>query len=258
MLAHTFLYHEVCDSPEESGIQRKSALPYKHTIDHFRSDLKLISKHHSYSSLCNYRSLKVLIPLLMTFDDGGKSAMKSAEILEEQNWKGHFFIITSLINTPGFLSSSDIFALFRRGHIIGSHSHSHTCPFRSLSHKEQFEEWKISKNILEDILNKEITTASVPGGDMDNSTIISAHKAGIKHLFTSEPGLEIKNYKDMLIYGRFCPKNSTSAEVINRWAQGKGIKRIKIIRSLKDIIKRTFPFNIYFSRFLSKDLTNEK
>ena len=84
---------------------------------------------------------------------------------------------------------------------------------------------------------------------MDNLTINSAHNAGIKHLFTSEPGLDIKSYKDMLIYGRFCPKNSTSSEVISRWAQGKGIKRIKLIRYLKNIIKRSLPSNIYTLKF---------
>ncbi len=46
--AHCFLYHEVCDSPKESGFQRKGALPYTYTIEHFRSNLNSISERTLY------------------------------------------------------------------------------------------------------------------------------------------------------------------------------------------------------------------
>lgn len=245
MQALCFLYHEVCNSPKDSGFQRKGALPYKHNIDKFYSDLKRITSYHPYSSLCEEDQKSSQLSLFMTFDDGGISALKAAEILEEQNWRGHFFIITSLINTTGFLTSSDIYSLHKKGHIIGSHSHNHPCPFRALSKNSQFEEWKISKDKLEDILNIEILSASVPGGDMNSYTVQSAYKAGFRHLFTSDPGINVKTYKDLNIYGRFCPKNYTSGEIVSRWAQGKGIKRIKLIRFFKDMLKRTFIFGIY-------------
>ena len=41
--------------------------------------------------------------VLLTFDDGGKSAVRIADLLEEQGWRGHFFITTAMIGEPGFV-----------------------------------------------------------------------------------------------------------------------------------------------------------
>ena len=59
-------------------------MPYKHNIDKFYSDLKRITHYHPYSSLCEEDQKKSQLSLFMTFDDGGISALKAAEILEEQ------------------------------------------------------------------------------------------------------------------------------------------------------------------------------
>src|SRR5207248_2417645 len=46
---------------------------------------------------------------LLTFDDGGASAITTiAPILEEFGWRGHFFITTDYIDAPGFLTREQI------------------------------------------------------------------------------------------------------------------------------------------------------
>ena len=49
--------------------------------------------------------------LLLTFDDGGKSAVRIADLLDKKGWKGHFFVTTSLIDTSGFVTPSNILDL---------------------------------------------------------------------------------------------------------------------------------------------------
>ena len=63
---------------------------------------------------------------LITFDDGGVSALQTtADLLEKYGWRGVFFVTTDRIGTPTFLNADHVRELHRRGHVIGSHSCSH-------------------------------------------------------------------------------------------------------------------------------------
>ena len=68
------------------------------------------------------------------------------------------------------MSKNDIRDLAKRGHQIGSHSHTHPNVFRNQSIDQMRYEWSTSKNILEDILGEEVLICSVPGGDVDDNT----------------------------------------------------------------------------------------
>ena len=99
---------------------------------------------------------------------------------------GHFFITTNMIGSPRFVSADDLRDLRRRGHVVGSHSHTHPAVFRCLTEAEMLREWQTSCQTLSAILQEPITTASVPGGDMNRMTADTAARAGIRSLFTSE------------------------------------------------------------------------
>src|SRR5690606_9432576 len=111
------LYHEVIDDYSESGFQNKDNLAYMHKTEVFRKHLEIFKNHlnSGNSKVENH---------LFTFDDGGISNLKSARILEENDWKGIYFITTKRIGTSGFLAENDIRTLHQKGHIIGSHSHT--------------------------------------------------------------------------------------------------------------------------------------
>ena len=198
-----FSYHDVCDDPNESGFLRKSALPYKLTTAKFISNLNEIKSSQIKPTKINSvedESLKHKI--LLTFDDGGKSAMHTADILEKYNWFGHFFIITSFIGNNCFLNKSEINELSKRGHILGTHSHTHPTPFRKLSYEKMLNEWTTSADILNQILGSKIICASVPGGDMDGKTVKTASDCGIKYLFTSEPINKTWGTDSIMVLGR--------------------------------------------------------
>src|SRR5690606_14402615 len=113
-------YHEVADAPGESGFRRAGARPYRFSRAELDAHLDAIAA--SGSSVACVDALDLGAPgvrTVLTFDDGGRSALAAAAALERRGWRGHFFIITSRIGTPGFLDAAGIRRLHRAGHVIG-------------------------------------------------------------------------------------------------------------------------------------------
>lgn len=237
-----FLYHEVTNDSLNSGFQRSGAIPYKHSVSHFKNDLNLILKNFEKSEDVRNITEGEKPKLILTFDDGGRSALDIAKILNSKKLIGHFFITTSLIGESTFLDTKQIIEIKQMGHVIGSHSHNHPSIFRDLSYKDKINEWKKSKKILDRILNEEVLIASVPGGDMDQDTIRSAGEVGIKFLFTSEPNYTPYEKFGVLVLGRVCPKKTTNSSQITQWAMGKGFIKAQLIRSIKEFIRLRLKF----------------
>lgn len=233
------LYHEVIDDYSESGFQNKDNLAYMHKTEVFRKHLEIFKNHlnSGNSKVENH---------LFTFDDGGISNLKSARILEENDWKGIYFITTKRIGTSGFLAENDIRTLHENGHIIGSHSHTHPMIFRSLTYVQMLEEWKVSKEILEEILGEEISHCSVPGGDSDLKTYESAVEAGFKYIFDSEPIVETRKLQNAEIFGRFSVKAQTSDQQFLEMLTLKNLASLQRNRKIKGKIKKLiFPIHQY-------------
>ncbi|NLN32142.1 MAG: polysaccharide deacetylase family protein [Flavobacteriaceae bacterium] len=233
------LYHEVIDDYSESGFQNKDNLAYMHKTEVFRKHLEIFKNHlnSGNSKVENH---------LFTFDDGGISNLKSARILEENDWKGIYFITTKRIGTSGFLAENDIRTLHENGHIIGSHSHTHPMIFRSLTYVQMLEEWKVSKGILEEILGEEILHCSVPGGDSDLKTYESAMEAGFKYIFDSEPIVETRKLQNADIFGRFSVKAQTSDQQFLEMLTLKNLASLQRNRKIKAKIKKLiFPIHQY-------------
>jgi peptidoglycan/xylan/chitin deacetylase (PgdA/CDA1 family) len=152
--------------------------------------------------------------LFLTFDDGEVSAMNTvAPMLERRGWRGHFFIVTSWIGTPGFLTNDDLRTLASRGHIVGSHSHTHPI-MTELGESAIRDEWRVSREILEEILGQRISVASVPTGHYAGRVGRLAIEAGYLHLFTSEPWLKPRPLQTGTLYGRFMVRRGTTTESV--------------------------------------------
>jgi len=234
----SFKYHEVVDNPRESGFQSPGAELWKHSTADFVRDLDIILVKRPLIKLVTDIDLtKPGDHILLTFDDGGKSAMRIAQILSEKNVKAHFFIITSLIDTPCFLSKSAVKELHQQGHIIGSHSHTHPsyCPELTLSQMQ--DEWKRSVFILSGILDCPVITGSIPNGFRCSNTIDSAGQAGIKYLFTSDFTVKPWWFKEVLCLGGVCPQRHTSPRKIRNCSNFKGIAADRAYIQLKQMIK---------------------
>lgn len=248
------MYHEVTDNPTTSGFQRTSALQYAHSPVAFRAHLERIAARALRPVLI--ADLDLTRPgrhLLLTFDDGGRSARYAAGLLEDRGWRGHFFVVTSKIGDRTFLSAQDIRALHGAGHLIGSHSHTHPDIFRNQSRARMLDEWHTSAAILEDLLGEPCLAASVPGGDLSSDVLATASEARFRYLFTSEPWFTPKQLHDCWIIGRVILKTGTLPRDIEAFAQLRGWRQAQLVRGLKAVVKRGLGplYRIYVERTTS-------
>ena len=234
----TLMYHEVTDDQSTTGFQRPAARHYGFTRHAFSDHLARVAA--SAMTPGPVTDLDLLAPgrhVLLTFDDGGKSALYAAEELARRGWRGHFFAVTGRIGERTFLDGEGLRALRDMGHVVGSHSHTHPDIFRDLTRSRMLEEWRISTRILEDLLGEPCPTASVPGGDISGAVLESAAEAGFKYLFTSEPWTTPRRVGDCWILGRLCLKTGTPAEMVEELVQFRGWRRARIERGLKGLAR---------------------
>src|SRR5450759_1307418 len=119
MQALAIMYHDVVENGdfESSGFSGVAAHVYKLRREEFVRHLDAIAR--ATARVSTVRKLEGR-PVLLTFDDGGVSFHHPiADLLESHGWRGHFFITTDRIGTPGFLTEAQLRELDRRGHIIG-------------------------------------------------------------------------------------------------------------------------------------------
>jgi peptidoglycan/xylan/chitin deacetylase (PgdA/CDA1 family) len=238
----TFAYHDVTDAPEASGFQRAAALPYKLPVAAFRQHLDAIAAGPCRPTLITEVDLtRGGRHVLLTVDDGGRSAMVAAEELSRRGWRGHFFVTTGRLGSPGFLDAAAVRDLHAAGHLIGSHSHTHPDIFRELRDGPMRVEWVESVTRLRDITGAACVAASVPGGDMSDRVHSSAAAAGVRYLFTSDPTLTPNDAGGCWVLGRFCPKVGTDPGYIERLARFEAWRRALLVRQLKELTRRAFP-----------------
>jgi peptidoglycan/xylan/chitin deacetylase (PgdA/CDA1 family) len=203
MQALAIMYHDVVENGdfESSGFPGEGAHVYKLRREDFAHHLDAIAA--VTKAVGTVRMLEGR-PVLLTFDDGGASFHHPiAGLLEGRGWRGHFFITTDRIGTPGFLTETQLRELHRRGHIIGSHSASHPTRMAALTRAELDREWRESLDRLASVLGDTVTVASVPGGYFSREVAQSAAAAGIEALFTSEPTSQVAMQNGCRVIGRY-------------------------------------------------------
>lgn len=236
-----FLYHDVTDDPSESGFQRPTAMRYKQTRKAFASHLNGIARGGLTPERVS--ELDFQCPgkhVLVTFDDGGKGALHAAEELNRRGWKGHFFITTGLLGTRTFLNVSQLRHLHSCGHIVGTHSHTHPDIFRAIPYPQMIQEWRTSSQLLSDLLGTPCLVGSVPGGDVSRRVFHSAHDAGMKFLFTSDPVRLPKQIGNCWILGRICPRTDAPMPEIQKLAEFRGWNEALYRRRAKTAVKTFF------------------
>lgn len=205
------MYHDIYKhDTSESGFQNATALKYKVRSDEFEKQVKSVSGYLSRKNLPKSS-------VIFTFDDGGESFFTlAAPILEKYDFKGTFFITTGFIGSKGFLNADQIKDLESRGHIIGTHSHSHPERMNSMSEEEIADEWHYSNMILSEILHNPIETASIPNGYASKDVVRCMIKSGIKKIYTSNPTTKTFKYNKAEVIGRYViTENDTDSKIIS-------------------------------------------
>jgi peptidoglycan/xylan/chitin deacetylase (PgdA/CDA1 family) len=242
------LYHEVTDDVTASGFQRRGALAYKLTRVAFARHLAEIATSPLAPTLVS--DVDLTQPgrhLLLTFDDGGRSAVHAGDELSRRGWKGHFFIVTGRIGSPHFVDASEIRYLRSCGHLIGSHSDTHPGIFREQPPERMLSEWRVSCDVLAQLLGEPCLSAAVPGGHISHRVLQSGDAAGLRYLFTSEPRLTPYQEGDCWILGRFTAKVSTPLRCVRDLAHFRGWTRAWMAKQLRVLAYRSLPglFRLY-------------
>lgn len=203
------MYHDVYrDSPSESGFQNATAIKYKVNADSFEEHVAAIDSYMREHKL-SPRTVE------FTFDDGGVSFLNIvAPILEKYGFRGKFYISTGYIGSKGFLNADQIRELNNRGHIIGSHSHSHPERMSAMSVADINNEWRISQGLLAEVLGTTPTYASIPNGYQSKDVLNAMTSAGISVIDTSATTTRQSKFNNATVRGRYAITDDTTVEEV--------------------------------------------
>jgi len=184
--------------------------------------MDLYMKHYSPVSLDDLNNLlvhgqwqKTMPGIIISFDDGlSNNYHVVAPVLEEYGARGLFFVPTDFINQSpadqkayadkhriiipddytgnGSLAMtwSEIADLAKRGHMLGSHTHSH-CRFYSSVPPEQMQmEMSESRRLLEESLKQRVDVFGWVGGETETYNATASRwiaKGGYTRSFTTIP-----------------------------------------------------------------------
>lgn len=204
------MYHDIVTATDKSsGFQNKNAFQYKVEESAFEKQVKALQGKE----------------VVFTFDDGGESFLtKAAPLLERYGFKGVFFISTKYIGTQGFLTKEQVKELAERGHVVGSHSHTHPEIFTKLTKEEIHEEWQRSYEILKDILGEKDLPMSIPNGYASKTIMEEAIKSGFTDIYTSQPTTKTKLFQKHNVIGRYVVHDNITAEDVLRIVNSKGYR----------------------------------
>ena len=229
------MYHDVVsgDRWDESGFAGADAALYKLGREEFARHLRAVAAAATGQpslapELPPASATFPRAPWLLTFDDGGVSALTVvAGMLEEYGWRGHFFVTTGRVGTPGFLTRAQVRELRGRGHVVGSHSHTHPQRMARCAEGELLDEWRRSTGFLSDLLGEAVETASVPGGYYARKVAAAAARVGVRRLFSSEPTARAAEVEGCLVLGRYSVQRWTTPETVAGIVRGSLLPRLR-------------------------------
>ena len=236
------IYHDLAerDARESVGMTGPVAGRYKLTPADFAAHLDAVRATGRGVGLLGARPWP---DVAFTFDDGGASALLAASMLEERGWRGHFYVTTDRVGTPGFLDADGVRDLAARGHVIGSHSHTHPRYMGKLTREELLFEWGHSRELLNEILGSPPQSAAIPGGYLAPVVTETAAATGYSLLLTSEPSSRAVRKGPLTQLGRYTIWDDTPAATAAAYAERSVRARGRLWAEwqLKKTAKRTIP-----------------
>ena len=238
----TLMYHDIAPRDDRDGVGFSGPLAARYKLEPAEFERHLDALEATGLTIGALDGDGEPAQVVLTFDDGGRSALRSAEALERPDWRGCFFITTARVGTAGFLSAGEVRDLARRGHVIGGHSHTHPTYMGRLGREELESEWSRNRLVLEEILGWAPRCASVPGGYLSRDVVAAAAAAGYELLFTSEPTARVRE-AELRVYGRYTIWSTTPAHVAADYARGRRLAcgRLWLEWNIKKLAKHAGP-----------------
>jgi peptidoglycan/xylan/chitin deacetylase (PgdA/CDA1 family) len=181
------VYHDIVSSGDLSRMSPRERF-YTITRDRFDQHLRFLNEEAFQTVGIGSSTTELRNPVVLTFDDGLKSAYPCHLGLMRLGFHGIFFVATDFVGRESYLSWEEIREMDNNGMSIQSHTCSH--PILSALGQEQIKmEFSLSKAVLEEKLGHKVDSLSIPQGFSNRGIIEIARMCGYDHIFTSQPGL---------------------------------------------------------------------
>lgn len=186
-----FMYHGVGHRAVEDSYGLNVTLSdFTSQMDYLQANYQAFAKLDQ--SLVEQKSV-TQPSIAVTFDDGYKNNLDAAEVLQERSIPFSIFCIAEKIGTKDFLSRSDLEDLLSlKSCVIGAHGLTHE-KLGMMPEEEQRHELQKSKDILQQLLGRQVTTMSLPHGSLNARTLSLADTIGFNLVCSSRPGLNHSN-----------------------------------------------------------------
>ncbi|MCP5006196.1 MAG: polysaccharide deacetylase family protein [Planctomycetes bacterium] len=210
--------------------------PNNHPISKYSIKSRLFLKHLRYLKKKNKQTFlfkDILFndyfpnnSIIITFDDGYADNFEGAVThLLDYGMKATWFITTACIGKHAqwlgenssenrMLTIDQLRVMSAAGLEIASHTHSHP-DLSTLSYSKQYREISKSKDLLENLLHKEIISFAYPYGKFNNDSIDAIKKSNFKLACTTRPGRLSVNIEHFLI-PRITIFNTDSVSILAR------------------------------------------
>ncbi|MCX5705961.1 MAG: polysaccharide deacetylase family protein [Candidatus Omnitrophica bacterium] len=245
-------------------------------VSNFRRQMDLYMKHYSPVSMDDLNNLlvhgqwqKTMPGIIISFDDGLLDNYRvAAPILEDYGVRGLFFVPSDFINQspvdqkayadehrimiPGdykgngrlAMTWNEIADLAKRGHMLGSHTHSHCRFYQSVPPEQMQMEMSESKRLLEESLKQRIHVFAWVGGETETYNSTASYwiaKVGYALSFTTIPML-ITHKTNPFLLGRTEIEADWPLSIVKFQLCGMmdflyTLKRRKVFRTIRDGIK---------------------
>ena len=231
------MYHELEQPGRALCHPEPGYVRYVVSASDFESQMKWLGTH-------GWRGIDVTAALkfpaeaavALTFDDGAATDLQiAAPILKKLGFGATFFVTSGLLNTTGFLSTSQLRELSDSGFEIGCHSMTH--PYLAdLDDIELEREMLDSKKQLEDIVGQAVVHFSCPGGRYDQRVKAKARQFGYRTVSTSRSHAN-SPATDLYELGRAVIMRTTSLDSFQQTCANRGLWRVRAAELGRSAVK---------------------
>jgi peptidoglycan/xylan/chitin deacetylase (PgdA/CDA1 family) len=179
------VYHHIRPSvPSGSRVEQRLTV----TVDTFDHQMKYLQEngYHviTFGTLLDHFGEAGELPpkpVIISFDDGWEDQFVYAlPMLEKYRYSATFFVVTNFVDSPGFLSWSQLKTILAEGMAIGSHSRSHPHLDKINNPGVLWDQINTSKQILEKQLGAGVEEFAYPYGAYNATAASTVRLAGYK------------------------------------------------------------------------------
>jgi len=162
----------------------------------FARQMDILGEHRQQFPVVDLHGVKTVLAsgerrargLVLTFDDAwADNHAHALGPLGRHRLPATLYAPSRLLGTPGYMTRSQMLEMDAGGVTIGAHSRTHP-DLRGCSPHELECEVRGSKEDLEDLLGKPVTSFAYPTGLIDDRVVAAVEAAGFSSAVTTRPG----------------------------------------------------------------------